>query len=306
MKLLEERIQRDGIVREGNVLKVDSFINHQMDIPLFREMAKEWKRLFAGKPVNKVLTIEASGIGIAAVVASEFNVPVVFAKKSMSINLDYDNYETKIQSFTHKKIYNVIVSKKFLTAEDHVLIIDDFLANGCALMGLLELAEEAGATVEGIGIAVEKGFQQGGELIRSKGIQLESLAIVESMNSETGEIKFRVIEDRNGNGKWDSGNVVERLQPERAEIYANDQGEDTFATKTNWEIEFSMDMNRIFAPVTMQSLSRLLDERESQRLRREAEKRAKEGPKRDQDRNRQQNDNNSNFNAAGGMFNNFR
>ena len=180
MKLLEERIQRDGIVREGNVLKVDSFINHQMDIPLFREMAKEWKRLFAGKPVNKVLTIEASGIGIAAVVASEFNVPVVFAKKSMSINLDYDNYETKIQSFTHKKIYNVIVSKKFLTAEDHVLIIDDFLANGCALMGLLDLAKEAGATVEGIG-----------KLIRSKGIQLESLAIVESMNSETGEIKFR-------------------------------------------------------------------------------------------------------------------
>ena len=187
MKLLEERIQKDGIVREGNVLKVDSFINHQMDIPLFREMAKEWKRLFAGKPVNKVLTIEASGIGIAA----EFNGPVGFAKTSMSINLDYDNYETKIQSFTHKKIYNVIVSKKFLTAEDHVLIIDDFLANGCALMGLLDLAKEAGATVEGIGIAVEKGFQQGGELIRSKGIQLESLAIVESMNSETGEIKFR-------------------------------------------------------------------------------------------------------------------
>ena len=306
MKMLEDRIRKDGIVREGNVLKVDSFINHQMDIPLFREMAKEWKRLFDGKPINKVLTIEASGIGIAAIVASEFNVPVVFAKKSMSINLDYNNYETKIQSFTHKKIYNVIVSKKFLTAEDHVLIIDDFLANGCALMGLLDLAKEAGATVEGIGIAVEKGFQQGGELIRSKGIQLESLAIVESMNSETGEIKFRVIEDRNGNGKWDSGNVVERLQPERAEIYANDQGEDTFATKTNWEIEFSMDMNRIFAPVTMQSLSRLLDERESQRLRREAEKRAKEGPKRDQDRNRQQNDNNSNFNAAGGMFNNFR
>ena len=181
MKMLEDRIRNDGIVREGNVLKVDSFINHQMDIPLFREMAKEWKRLFAGKPINKVLTIEAS----------EFNVPVVFAKKSMSINLDYNNYETKIQSFTHKKIYNVIVSKKFLTPEDHVLIIDDFLANGCALMGLLDLAQEAGATVEGIGIAVEKGFQQGGELIRSKGIQLESLAIVESMNSETGEIVFR-------------------------------------------------------------------------------------------------------------------
>ena len=191
MKMLEDRIRADGIVREGNVLKVDSFINHQMDVPLFREMAREWKRLFAGKPINKVLTIEASGIGIAAIVASEFNVPVVFAKKSMSINLDYDNYETKIQSFTHKKIYNVIVSKKFLTPEDHVLIIDDFLANGCALMGLLELAQEADATVEGIGIAVEKGFQQGGELIRSKGYQLESLAIVDAMDSKTGEITFR-------------------------------------------------------------------------------------------------------------------
>ena len=190
MKLLEERIQRDGIVREGNVLKVDSFINHQMDIPLFREMAKEWKRLFAGKPVNKVLTIEASGIGIAAVVASEFNVPVVFAKKSMSINLDYDNYETKIQSFTHKKIYNVIVSKKFLTAEDHVLIIDDFLANGCALMGLLDLAKEAGATVEGIGIAVEKGFQGGGDKLRERGFRVESLARIADMDCETGEITF--------------------------------------------------------------------------------------------------------------------
>ena len=130
MKLLEDRIRKDGIVREGGVLKVDSFINHQMDIPLFREMAREWKRLFAGKPINKVLTIEASGIGIAAVVASELDVPVVFAKKAMSINLDYDNYETQIQSFTHKKIYNVIVSKKFLTPSDHILIIDDFLANG--------------------------------------------------------------------------------------------------------------------------------------------------------------------------------
>ena len=191
MKLLEDRIRRDGIVREGGVLKVDSFINHQMDIPLFREMAREWKRLFAGKPINKVLTIEASGIGIAAIVASEWNVQVVFAKNAMSINLDYDNYETQIQSFTHKKIYNVIVSKKFLTASDHILIIDDFLANGCALMGLLELAKEAGATVEGIGIAVEKGFQPGGELIRARGIQLESLAIVESMDAATGEIVFR-------------------------------------------------------------------------------------------------------------------
>ena len=191
MKMLEDRIRKDGIVREGNVLKVDSFINHQMDIPLFREMAKEWKRLFAGKPINKVLTIEASGIGIAAIVASEFNVPVVFAKKSMSINLDYNNYETKIQSFTHKKIYNVIVSKKFLTPEDHVLIIDDFLANGCALNGLIELVEESGATVEGIGIAVEKGFQHGGDKLREQGYHLESLAILESMDPNTGEIVFR-------------------------------------------------------------------------------------------------------------------
>ena len=189
MKMLEDRIRKDGIVREGNVLKVDSFINHQMDIPLFREMAKEWKRLFAGKPINKVLTIEASGIGIAAVVASEFNVPVVFAKKSMSINLDYNNYETKIQSFTHKKIYNVIVSKKFLTPEDHVLIIDDFLANGCALMGLIKLVRDAGATLVGAGICVEKAFQPGGDLIRGMGVRVESLAKIKSM-SETDGIEF--------------------------------------------------------------------------------------------------------------------
>ena len=191
MKMLEDRIRKDGIVREGNVLKVDSFINHQMDIPLFREMAKEWKRLFAGKPINKVLTIEASGIGIAAIVASEFNVPVVFAKKSMSINLDYNNYETKIQSFTHKKIYNVIVSKKFLTPEDHVLIIDDFLANGCALLGLIDIVKKSGATLEGAGIVIEKGFQSGGRIIRNLGYHLESLAIVDSMDAATGTITFR-------------------------------------------------------------------------------------------------------------------
>ena len=191
MKLLEERIQKDGIVRAGNVLKVDSFINHQMDIKLFSEMAKEWKRLFAGKNITKILTIEASGIGIAAVVAMEFGVPVVFAKKSQSINLDYDNYTTKIESFTHKRVYDVIVSKKFLSAEDHILIIDDFLANGCALEGLLNIVEEAGATVEGIGIAIEKGFQVGGEKIRERGIQLEALAIVESMDDKTGKIVFR-------------------------------------------------------------------------------------------------------------------
>ncbi|MCI8565376.1 MAG: xanthine phosphoribosyltransferase [Lachnospiraceae bacterium] len=191
MRFLEERIRRDGIVREGNVLKVDSFLNHQMDIELFTEMAKEWKRRFADRPVNKILTIEASGIGIAAIAAREFGVPVVFAKKSKSINLDYDNYSTQIRSFTHNRNYEVIVSKKFLGTGDHVLIIDDFLANGCALMGLLELAEKAGAAVEGIGIAIEKGFQEGGRTIREQGHRLESLAIVESMDAATGEIVFR-------------------------------------------------------------------------------------------------------------------
>ena len=191
MKLLEDRIRKDGIIREGNVLKVDSFINHQMDIKLFEEMAKEWKRLFADKKINKILTIEASGIGIAAIVAREFNVPVVFAKKSKSINLDDNNFSTKIQSFTHSKIYDVIVSKKFLSPEDHILIIDDFLANGCALLGLTDLVESAGATVEGIGIAIEKGFQQGGKIIREKGYQLESLAIVESMDAANKTITFR-------------------------------------------------------------------------------------------------------------------
>lgn len=191
MKLLEDRIRKDGIIREGNVLKVDSFINHQMDIKLFEEMAKEWKRLFVDKKINKILTIEASGIGIAAIVAREFDVPVVFAKKSKSINLDDNNFSTKIQSFTHSKIYDVIVSKKFLSPEDHILIIDDFLANGCALLGLTNLVESAGATVEGIGIAIEKGFQQGGKIIREKGYQLESLAIVESMNAADNTITFR-------------------------------------------------------------------------------------------------------------------
>ena len=191
MKLLEDRIRKDGIIREGNVLKVDSFINHQMDIKLFEEMAKEWKRLFADKKINKILTIEASGIGIAAIVAREFDVPVVFAKKSKSINLDDNNFSTKIQSFTHSKIYDVIVSKKFLSPEDHILIIDDFLANGCALLGLTNLVGSAGATVEGIALAIEKGFQQGGNIIREKGYQLESLAIVESMNAADNTITFR-------------------------------------------------------------------------------------------------------------------
>ena len=191
MELLEERIRRDGVVKSEGVLKVDGFLNHQMDINLFNEMGKELKRLFADAPINKILTIEASGIGIAAVVAQHFNMPVVFAKKSQSINLDGDVYSTKIQSFTHQRIYDVIVSKKFLNADDHVLLIDDFLANGCALNGLIDLVEDAGATVEGIGIAVEKGFQPGGDDLRSRGYHLESLAIVQSMNPETGEIEFR-------------------------------------------------------------------------------------------------------------------
>lgn len=191
MKLLEERIRKDGTVKAGNVLKVDSFLNHQMDIDLFNEMGKEWARLFADCPITKILTVEASGIGIACVAAQHFHVPVVFAKKTQSLNIDGEVYSTQIQSFTHGRVYDVIVSKKFISPEDHILIIDDFLANGCALEGLIEIVSKAGATVEGIGIAVEKGFQKGGDLIRSKGIRVESLAIVESMDDVTGEIVFR-------------------------------------------------------------------------------------------------------------------
>ena len=191
MKLLEERIRKDGTVKAGNVLKVDSFLNHQMDIDLFNEMGKEWARLFADRKITKILTVEASGIGIACVAAQHFHVPVVFAKKSQSVNIDGEVYSTKIESFTHKRVYDVIVSKKFLHPEDHILIIDDFLANGCALEGLIDIVNKAGASVEGVGIAVEKGFQKGGDLIRSKGIRVESLAIVESMDDKTGEITFR-------------------------------------------------------------------------------------------------------------------
>lgn len=191
MKTLEERIQKDGVVKEGNVLKVDSFLNHQMDVKLFHEMGLEWKELFKDKPINKILTIEASGIGIACVAAECFNVPVVFAKKTASINLDGEMYTSKVESFTKKRVFDIIVSKKFLSPDDHILIIDDFLANGCAVMGLIDLINAAGAHVEGVGIAIEKGFQQGGQMIREKGIQLESLAIVDAMNPETGEITFR-------------------------------------------------------------------------------------------------------------------
>ena len=191
MNFLEERILKDGVVKPGNVLKVDSFINHQMDIALMEEIGREFKRRFADKNVTRVLTIEASGIGMAAFVAKEFGVPMVFAKKSKSINIDGEMYVAEVESFTHKNKNQVIVSKRFLNADDHVIIIDDFLANGCALQGLISIVESAGATVEGLGIVIEKGFQIGGRVIRNLGYHLESLAIVESMDAETGEITFR-------------------------------------------------------------------------------------------------------------------
>ena len=191
MNFLEERILRDGVIKEGNVLKVDSFLNHQMDVELLDQMGQEFYNRFKDLPINKVLTIEASGIAIACFVAKYFNVPLVFAKKSKSVNLDGDMYVAQVESFTHKCVNNVIVSKKYLTADDRVLIIDDFLANGCALKGLISITENAGATVEGIGIAVEKGFQSGGALIRERGYKLESLAIVDSMNAEDGTLCFR-------------------------------------------------------------------------------------------------------------------
>ena len=189
MQLLEERIRKDGIVKPGNILKVDSFLNHQMDIQFINELGKEFKRRFADAPITKILTIEASGIGIACLVAQHFNVPVVFAKKAQSLNLDGEMYCTKVQSFTHKRVYDVILSKKFLSAEDHVLIIDDFLANGCALQGLMEIVKESGAVLEGAGIVIEKGFQNGGDSLRDQGIRVESLAIVDSMTDDS--VSFR-------------------------------------------------------------------------------------------------------------------
>lgn len=191
MNFLEERIMKDGVVKEGNILKVDSFLNHQMDVKLFKQMGEEFKRRFAGKNINKIITIEASGIGIACIVAECFDVPVVFAKKSQSVNIDGDVYSAEVESFTHKCKNQVLISKKFVGSEDHVLIIDDFLANGCALQGLISIVNQAGGTVEGIGIAVEKGFQQGGQIIRNLGYQLESLAIVDGMNAADGSINFR-------------------------------------------------------------------------------------------------------------------
>lgn len=196
MNFLEERIVKDGVVKVGNVLKVDSFLNHQMDIGLMEEIGREFKRRFQHKKITKVMTIEASGIGMAVFVAKEFGVPMVFAKKSKSINIDGDMYVAEVESFTHKNKNQVIVSKKFLNADDHLLIIDDFLANGCAMHGLIAIAEAAGATVEGLGVAIEKGFQVGGVMMREEGYQLESLAIVDAMDPETGAITFRQQESK--------------------------------------------------------------------------------------------------------------
>ena len=191
MNFVEERIIQDGVVKPGDVLKVDNFLNHQMDMELIDEIGREFKRRFADKTITKVLTIETSGIAIACAVAREFGVPVLFAKKSKSVNLDGEMYVAEVESFTHKKVNKVVVAKKFLNPEDRVLIVDDFLANGCALQGLISIVESAGASVEGLGIAIEKGFQIGGRVIRNLGYQLESLAIVDAMDAETGKITFR-------------------------------------------------------------------------------------------------------------------
>lgn len=191
MNFLEERIIKDGHVKEGNVLKVDSFLNHQMDVQLFDRIGEEFRRRFEGKTITKIVTIEASGIGIACMTARHFQVPVIFAKKSKSVNIEGEVYAAEVESFTHKCKNQVIISKKFLCPEDHVLIIDDFLANGCALQGLISIVASSGASVEGIGIVIEKGFQQGGQLIRNQGYHLESLAIVDSMDATTGEVRFR-------------------------------------------------------------------------------------------------------------------
>ena len=185
MKLLKDRILKDGIVKPGNILKVDSFLNHQMDISLINEIGKEFKARFSDCPITKILTIEASGIGIACITAQYFHVPVLFAKKAQSIKLDGEMYTTKVESFTHKKVYDVILSKKFLGPQDHVLLIDDFLANGCALLGLIDIVKKSGAVLEGAGIVIEKGFQHGGEQIRSMGIRLESLAVIDSMTDDS-------------------------------------------------------------------------------------------------------------------------
>ena len=194
MKILEEKILKDGVIKSGNVLKVDSFLNHQIDVPFVAELGKELQRQFADRPINKILTIEASGIGIACVAAMYFQVPVVFAKKSSGSNMDKDVYFTQIYSYTHSKMNDVVVSKRFLSKDDHVLIIDDFLANGCALEGLIDIVRQSGGTVEGVGVAVEKGFQGGGDKLRAAGVNLHSLAIIESMDAKTNSVVFRTEE----------------------------------------------------------------------------------------------------------------
>ena len=193
MKALEEKIRREGQVRPGHILKVDGFLNHRIDIRFMNEVGKEFHRLFGDRPINKILTVEASGIGIACITAQYFDVPVVFAKKSQSLNLDGTLYTTKVQSYTHGRVYDVVLSKKFLSSEDHVLVIDDFLANGCAVNGLIDIINQAGAKLEGVGIVIEKGFQDGGKELRAKGIDVKSLAIVKSMTDD--DIEFEEQDD---------------------------------------------------------------------------------------------------------------
>ena len=191
LNLLQKKILTDGVIKPGNVLKVDSFLNHQIDVPFISQLGKEFKELFADKPVDKILTIEASGIGIACLTAVYFGVPVVFAKKSAGSNMDADVYATEVKSFTHNKVNHVVVSKKYLNEGEHILIMDDFLANGCAVEGLMDLVSQAGGIVEGVGICIEKGFQEGGDALRSKGVDVKSLAIIEKMDATTGTITFR-------------------------------------------------------------------------------------------------------------------
>ena len=190
-EIIRRKNFKDGVIKSGNVLKVDSFLNHQIDVPFIAKLGEEFKRLYADTPITKILTIEASGIGLASVAAMYFNVPVVFAKKSSGSNMDKDVYFTQIYSYTHNKVNEVVVSKRFINTEDHILIIDDFLANGCALEGLIDIVRQAGATVEGVGIAVEKGFQGGGDKLRASGIRVESLAIIEKMDAQSKTIEFR-------------------------------------------------------------------------------------------------------------------
>lgn len=191
MNLLQKKILSDGVIKPGNVLKVDSFLNHQIDVPFISQLGKEFKKLFEAKKIDKILTIEASGIGIACLTAIYFNVPVVFSKKSSGSNMDKEVYETEVKSFTHNKVNHVVVSKKYLNKGEHILIMDDFLANGCAVEGLIDLANQAGSIVEGVGICIEKGFQGGGDELRRRGVDVKSLAIIDKMDAETKTILFR-------------------------------------------------------------------------------------------------------------------